>query len=137
MTQFSPLSASLGGALLGLAALAFLLLNGRLAGISSIISGSFKSLKGAPLWRWCFIAGLVLSPLILSLFTTQSFSKIDASWAVMIAGGFLVGFGAYYGSGCTSGHGICGMGRLSPRSFISTCIFMLVAALTVFFSKYF
>jgi len=136
MTEFTPFSALLGGALLGFSSLLFLLLNGRIAGISSIVSGSFKSLKSAPQWRWSFLLGLVLSPLVLTLFDYQTSSSIDITWPMIIAGGFLVGFGSYLGSGCTSGHGICGIGRLSPRSIVSTCIFMVVAIIVVFISKH-
>ena len=136
MTEFTPLSALLGGALLGFSSVLFLLLNGRITGVSSIVSGSFKALNRTPQWRWCFLLGLVLSPLAMALFDYQSSSSIDITWPVIIAGGFLVGFGSYLGSGCTSGHGICGIGRLSPRSIIATCIFMMVAIATVFISKH-
>ena len=136
MTEFTPFSALLGGALLGLSSLLFLLLNGRIAGISSIVSGSFKSLSSSPQWRWSFLLGLVLSPLVLTLFDYQTSSSIDITWPMIIAGGFLVGFGSYLGSGCTSGHGICGIGRLSPRSIVSTCVFMVVAIIVVFISKH-
>jgi len=136
MTEFTPFSALLGGALLGLSSLLFLLLNGRIAGISSIVSGSFKSLSSSPQWRWSFLLGLVLSPLVLTLFDYQTSSSIDITWSMIIVGGFLVGFGSYLGSGCTSGHGICGIGRLSPRSIVSTCLFMVVAIIVVFISKH-
>ena len=136
MTEFTPFSALLGGALLGLSSLLFLLLNGRIAGISSIVSGSFKSLSSSPQWRWSFLLGLVLSPFVLTLFDYQTSSSIDITWPMIIAGGFLVGFGSYLGSGCTSGHGICGIGRLSPRSIVSTCVFMVVAIIVVFISKH-
>jgi len=136
MTEFTPLSALLGGVLLGFSSLLFLLLNGRIAGISSIVSGSFKSLSNAPQWRWSFLLGLILSPLALVLFDYQCSTSIEITWPMILIGGFLVGFGSYLGSGCTSGHGICGIGRLSPRSIISTCIFMLVAIAVVFISKH-
>jgi uncharacterized membrane protein YedE/YeeE len=132
MTEFTPFSALLGGTLLGSAALLFLLLNGRIAGISSIVSGSFKSLANQPQWRWCFVLGLIVAPLVTQPFGYSLPTEIDLSWPLLITGGFLVGFGSYLGSGCTSGHGICGIGRFSPRSIVSTCIFMLVAIITVF-----
>jgi len=135
MTQFTPIAALLGGSLLGFAALSFLLLNGRITGISSIISGSFKSLTTQPQWRWCFLLGLILSPLIATPLGYTLPSSIDLSWSEIILGGFLVGFGSYLGSGCTSGHGICGLGRLSKRSIVATSIFMLVAIITVFFTQ--
>jgi len=136
MTEFTPLTALLGGALLGFSSLLFLFLNGRIAGISSIVSGSFKSLSNAPQWRWSFLLGLVLSPVALALFDYQSNVSIEITWPIILIGGFLVGFGSYLGSGCTSGHGICGIGRLSPRSIVSTCVFMLVAIAIVFISKH-
>jgi len=132
MTQFTPIEALLGGTILGTASLLFLLFNGRIAGISSIISGSFKPLNSQPQWRWVFILGLICSPLIASPLGYSLPSTIDLSWSAIILGGFLVGFGSYYGSGCTSGHGICGIGRLSPRSIVATIIFMFVAIMTVF-----
>jgi uncharacterized membrane protein YedE/YeeE len=131
MTEFTPLSALLGGAILGGAALFFLLVNGRIAGISSIVSGSFKPLSNQPQWRWFFILGLIAAPLVTIPLGYNLPTEIDLSWPLLIIGGFLVGFGSYLGSGCTSGHGICGIGRFSPRSIVSTCIFMLVAIITV------
>jgi len=136
MTEFTPISALLGGGLLGFSALLFLLLTGHIAGISSIISNSFRALSTAPQWRWSFLLGLVLSPLVLALFDYHNEVSIDISWPMIIIGGFLVGFGTCLGSGCTSGHGICGIGRLSPRSITSTCTFMLVAVVVVFISRH-
>ncbi len=136
MTQFTPFEALLGGTILGFAALLFLLFNGRIAGISSIVSGAFKPLSTQPQWRWCFLLGLVLAPLIAMPLGYSLPATIDMSWPLIIVGGFLVGFGSYLGSGCTSGHGICGIGRLSPRSIIATIIFMLVAIITVFITQH-
>lgn len=135
MTNFTPLDALLGGTILGVAALLFLLLNGRIAGISSIVSGSFKPLASQPQWRWCFLLGLILAPIMALPFGYHIPTEIDLSWSLVIIGGFLVGFGSYLGSGCTSGHGICGIGRLSTRSIIATIIFMLVAIITVFITQ--
>ncbi len=135
MTNFTPLDALLGGAILGVAALLFLLLNGRIAGISSIVSGSFKPFSNQPQWRWCFLLGLISAPIIALPLGYHLPSEIDLSWPLIIIGGFLVGFGSYLGSGCTSGHGICGIGRLSTRSIIATIIFMLVAIITVFITQ--
>ncbi len=136
MANFTPFEALLGGSILGLSALLFLLINGRIAGISSIVSGSFKSLANKPQWRWSFIVGIILAPLVTQPIGYYLPKHIDLSWPVVIIGGFLVGFGSYLGSGCTSGHGICGIGRLSPRSIIATIIFMLVAIITVFIVKH-
>ncbi len=137
ITSFTPIDALIGGVVLGTASILFLLFNGRIAGISSIVSGSFKSLTTQPQWRWCFVLGLIASPLLASQLGYHLPEHIDLSWAALIVGGFLVGFGSYYGSGCTSGHGICGIGRFSPRSIVATCIFMLVAVITVFIIKQF
>lgn len=137
MTSFTPFTALLGGAILGAAALLFLLFNGRIAGISSIVSGSFKPISSMPQWRWSFLLGLVLAPLITQPLGFSLPAEIDTSWITIIIGGFLVGFGSYLGSGCTSGHGICGIGRFSPRSITATCIFMLVAMITVFLVNFF
>ncbi len=136
MTEFTPLSALLGGTILGSSALLLLFLNGRIAGISSIVSGSFKSLAKSPQWQWTFLLGLILSPLVLTAFDYKITTQIDLSWPIIIGGGFLVGFGAHLGSGCTSGHGICGIGRLSPRSIVATCVFMIIAVIVVFISKH-
>jgi len=138
MTEFTPLSALLGGTILGVSALLLLFLNGRIAGISSILSDSFKSLAKKPQWQWqwSFILGLILSPLVLTAFNYQITTQIDLSWPAIIIGGFLVGIGTHLGSGCTSGHGICGIGRLSPRSMVATCVFMIVAIIVVFISKH-
>ncbi len=136
MTDFTPITALIGGSFIGISAVTFLLFNGRIAGISSIISGAFKPLSTSPQWRWSFLLGLVLSPVLIGFVTTKITVEIDAQWPLIIIAGFLVGFGSYLGSGCTSGHGICGIGRLSPRSIIATCLFMAVAVLTVFIIKH-
>jgi len=135
MTNFTPVDAIIGGIILGAASLLFLLFNGRIAGISSIVSGSFKSLSLQPQWRWFFILGLITSPILALPFGYSLPTNIELSWSSIIIGGLLVGFGSYYGSGCTSGHGICGIGRLSTRSIVATIIFMLVAIITVFISN--
>ena len=136
MTDFTPITALIGGSLIGISAVVFLLFNGRIAGISSIISGAFKPVSTSPQWRWCFLLGLILSPLFISLFSKSITIEIDADWSLLAIAGFLVGFGSYLGSGCTSGHGICGIGRLSPRSIVATCIFMAVAVFVVFITKH-
>lgn len=127
MTFIEPL---LGGIILGLSALLLLIANGRIAGISGILNQSVQS-QSDNTWRWMFILGLITGPLLLSE-TQFTLPLIDSEWWVIIAGGLLVGFGSVLGAGCTSGHGICGIGRLSIRSIISVCIFMATAALTVF-----
>ena len=132
MANFTPLSAAVGGALIGLAAALLMLTTGRIAGISGI----FGSLIGWNVpdrdWRVAFIAGLILAPLTGSLagYVVAEPQK-PASWAVIVIAGLLVGFGTRLGGGCTSGHGICGVARLSPRSLVATAIFMAVAIVVV------
>lgn len=131
MTEFTPLSALLGGITLGLSALLLLLFNGRIAGISGIFSKALSAGKDAR-WTWFFLVGLVLGPVLISPMGFTLPQQIDISWPMLIIGGLLVGFGSRMGSGCTSGHGICGIGRLSPRSITATMIFMAVAIAVVF-----
>jgi uncharacterized membrane protein YedE/YeeE len=120
----------IGGAILGASSLLLLIATGRIAGISGIVGNVLK--RGANNgWRWMFLIGLILGPLLVAP-SGYKLPEIDASWWVIIAGGLLVGFGSAYGSGCTSGHGICGMGRLSARSITAVVTFMVVAAVTVF-----
>lgn len=132
MTEFTPWTALAGGAVLGISALILLLLNGRIAGISGIVSGAMDASDPNAKWRWMFIVGLVIGPLLAAPFGTYLPERIDAGWPLIIAGGLLVGVGTRLGSGCTSGHGICGIGRLSPRSIVATATFMLVAVVVVF-----
>lgn len=125
-----PWESLVGGMLLGLAASLLLLLNGKVAGISGIISGLFKS---DYFWRWMFVIGMVLGgSLGLFYFQAQIPMRYDSSNLVLIAAGLLVGIGAKLGNGCTSGHGVCGIGRFSVRSLVATAVFMLTAAITVF-----
>jgi len=131
MTDFTPISALVGGGFLGLAALILLKFNGRIAGISGVIGGVLQP-TGDKDWRWLFLIGIMLGPLLATPFTERVDITLDASWALIISAGFLVGIGSSLGSGCTSGHGICGIGRLSPRSLVATLIFMVIAALVVF-----
>lgn len=132
-SNFTPLPALGGGLLLGLSAFLLLLLLGRIAGISGIISGVLQSpsLKERS-WRLAFILGMVIAPLVFALFAELPASQIDAEWPLLIAAGLLVGFGARFGSGCTSGHGVCGLSRLSIRSLVATCSFMGTGFITVF-----
>lgn len=124
----------IGGAILGASSLLLLIATGRIAGISGIVGNVLK--RGANNgWRWMFLIGLALGPLLVGP-SGYTLPEIDASWWVIIVGGLLVGFGSAFGSGCTSGHGICGMGRLSTRSITSVVIFMLVAAITVFVMRH-
>ena len=132
MAHFTPLSAAIGGALIGLSAVLLMLLTGRIAGISGIFSG-LLNLRGEDKgWRIAFVAGLILAPVISGAIGYGMVPpKLPASWAVLAAAGLLVGFGTRLGGGCTSGHGICGIGRLSPRSIAATIVFMVTAVITV------
>jgi uncharacterized membrane protein YedE/YeeE len=132
MANFTPISAAVGGGLIGLSAVLLMLLTGRVAGISGILGGLLNPRSGEIGWRVAFIAGLILAPLIAArLGYAMPSPQMPASWAVIVGAGLLVGFGTRLAGGCTSGHGICGMARLSTRSFAATVIFMVVAITTV------
>ena len=132
MANFTPLSAAIGGALIGLASVLLMLLTGRIAGISGIFGGLLNPRFGEIGWRIAFIAGLILAPLIAGLIGYGMHPpQMPASWTVIVVAGLLVGFGTRLAGGCTSGHGICGMARLSARSIAATVIFMVVAITTV------
>jgi uncharacterized membrane protein YedE/YeeE len=130
--HFTPWTALAGGLLIGLAAAAFVLLNGRIAGISGILGGLLRPAQGDIAWRAAFLAGLVGAPLVYARFAPLPEVRIDAGNGALIAAGLLVGIGTRYGSGCTSGHGVCGLSRLSPRSLVATASFMLAGFATVF-----
>ena len=131
-TQFTPLSALIGGVLIGLATAMLLLCNGRIAGISGILGGLLKSASQDAFWRLAFLLGLILSPLLYGLFLPLPGFEIAASRTSLVVAGLLVGLGTRYGAGCTSGHGICGLSRLSPRSALATLTFMLAGFAAVF-----
>ena len=133
MENFTPVSALAGGVLIGIAASGLLWLNGRLAGISSILGGLVRPQPGETTWRLLFLAGLILGTLIYQMAGGDvSAISIDTGMPVLIAAGLLVGIGTRVGGGCTSGHGVCGLARLSPRSLAATCTFMVTAGLTVY-----
>ena len=126
-------NALFGGALIGIATAGLLLANGRVAGISGILGGAIKGRPG--LWRWAFLAGLIAAGLLGRAFSFQvgsSTGEIPASFPTLLLAGTLVGLGTAIGGGCTSGHGVCGISNLSPRSFVATIVFITVAAATVF-----
>lgn len=132
MANFTPLSAAIGGALIGLSAVLLMLSTGRIAGISGIFGGLLNVRGGDKGWRIAFIAGLILAPVIAGLIGYgMAQPRLSTNWIVIIAAGLLVGFGTRLGGGCTSGHGICGIGRLSPRSIAATIVFMATAVVTV------
>ena len=116
MDNFTPLSAAIGGTLIGVAAALLMLTAGRIAGVSGIVDGLIGGAEGRG-WRAAFVVGLVLAPVISGLFGfTMSAPRMPTSWVMVAGAGLLVGFGSRLGGGCTSGHGVCGIARLSPRS---------------------
>ena len=130
--HFTPWTSLAGGALIGLAAGLLVLFNGRIAGISGILGGLLPWPKGDTTWRLAFLAGLVAAPLAYALAMPLPEVQTDAGTAALIAAGLLVGVGTRYGAGCTSGHGVCGLSRLSPRSLAATLVFMAAGFATVF-----
>lgn len=134
--HFTPWASLLGGTLIGLATLIFILFNGRIAGISSIIGGLIKPRLQDIGWRIAFLLGLLVSPLIWQLFIALPAIEIQANNPLLIVSGLLVGIGTRFGAGCTSGHGICGLSRLSPRSIVATACFMLTGFLTVYIARH-
>ncbi|HCH26894.1 MULTISPECIES: YeeE/YedE family protein [Psychrobacter] len=130
---FTPISL-VGGLILGVATVILLLGIGRIAGISGIASSLLQP-KRVEMWQVMFIAGLVLSPLLYSVFRPLPDIEVTTSLPLLIAAGLLVGFGTRLGSGCTSGHGICGNARLSPRSMVATATFMAFGIITVFIGR--
>lgn len=131
-THFTPIAALTGGLLVGLAAALFVVFNGRIAGISGIVGGLLRPKRGDMAWRAAFIGGLIVAPLLYRLFAALPEIQVDAGWPLLIVAGLIVGIGTRYGSGCTSGHGVCGLSRLSPRSMVATVTFMGAGFLTVF-----
>lgn len=130
--NFTPWASLAGGLLIGLAAAMFLLINGRIAGISGILGGLLRPAGGDIGWRVAFLGGLVLAPLVYAMFASLPSVQVDADNATLIIAGLLVGVGTRYGSGCTSGHGVCGLARRSPRSMVATAAFMMAGFITVF-----
>ncbi|MFC4725927.1 YeeE/YedE family protein [Glycocaulis abyssi] len=139
-TAFTPLSALAGGVLIGLSAVMLMALNGRIAGIAGIVGGL---LGPAPFngldrfWRLAFVAGLVAAPALWFAVTgAMPEVAVTDSWPLLIVAGLIVGAGTQIGSGCTSGHGVCGLARLSPRSLVATGVFMAAALATVFVTRH-
>ena len=122
--HFTPGMSLLGGLLIGTASALFILANGRIAGISGILGGLLRPTSGDVMWRLAFLLGLIVAPAVLAVFVAPVIPTIDAGPTTLIIAGLLVGIGTRYGGGCTSGHGICGLSRLSPRSLIATLAFM-------------
>jgi uncharacterized protein len=129
---FTPWTALAGGLLIGLASAMFALLNGRIAGISGVLGGLIRPLRKDIAWRVAFVAGLVGAPLVYGVFAPVPAIEVDATYGSLVLAGLLVGVGTRYGAGCTSGHGVCGLSRLSPRSLVATAAFMSAGFTTVF-----
>ena len=137
MENFTPISALIGGGLIGLSAAILILVNGRVAGISGIVGGVLRLARGDTAWRLFFIAGMLAGGALYN-FTAPSPLTVDitGSTPVLAIAGLLVGYGAALGSGCTSGHGVCGIARLSPRSIAASVLFMAIAMATVFLIRH-
>ena len=138
MTEFTPLAAVVGGTLIGVGAVMVMLFLGRVAGISGILSGAvFASSWEDWGWRAAFLAGMIAAPAVFTWVTGQAPEfMMPGTTAVSIIAGLLVGIGVTFGAGCASGHGVCGLARVSPRSIVATAVFMLVAVATVFVSRH-
>jgi uncharacterized membrane protein YedE/YeeE len=137
MANFTPLSALAGGALIGLAAALYVLGLGRVAGVSGILGNLLRPTAGEAPAQLAFVAGLIAAPLLMGAAGAPlPRLTIEASLPVLIAGGLLVGFGARLGGGCTSGHGVCGIARLSTRSLVATALFMAAGAAVVFVARH-
>ncbi|WP_242674416.1 YeeE/YedE family protein [Marinobacter halodurans] len=130
--HFTPVSALVGGLIIGLAAVLLILINGRIAGISGILGGLLTPSRGESAWRAAFLLGMIAAPLLWLALAALPAIQIEASTPLLIVAGLLVGFGTRLGSGCTSGHGVCGLSRLSPRSLVATVLFMGAGFATVF-----
>ncbi|SKA30731.1 hypothetical protein SAMN02745126_05014 [Enhydrobacter aerosaccus] len=132
MAAFDPVAGLLGGVLIGLASVMLMVLTGRIAGISGIVAGVVSSSRGERSWRLAFLAGLVGAPLIIGVLG-GSFEPppMPSNWGLIVVSGLLVGFGSRLGGGCTSGHGVCGIARLSRRSIVATGLFMAAAMIVV------
>jgi len=130
--HFTPGASLLGGLLIGAAAAMLVLLSGRIAGVSGIVGGLLAPARGDVAWRIAFVAGLLVAPAVWRLFAPAIEARFDTGFGTLVVAGVLVGIGTSYGSGCTSGHGVCGISRLSPRSLVATAVFMLTGFATVF-----
>ena len=133
MTEFTPLASSIGGILIGLSAVLLMALHGRIAGMTGILGGVIPPLSSDWQWRAAFLAGAIMAPAIWLAVTGMPIGfEVPVNTTMMVVGGLIVGVGVTYGSGCTSGHGVCGMARFSPRSIVATIVFMAATFVTVF-----
>jgi uncharacterized membrane protein YedE/YeeE len=135
-THFTPWASLAGGLLIGLSAALLMAFSGRIAGISGILGGMLSLPRGDTAWRLAFLLGLVAAPLAYSLVAPLPAVQVDASTTTLVVAGLLVGLGTRYGSGCTSGHGVCGLSRRSPRSLVATAAFMLAGFATVYIVRH-
>jgi uncharacterized membrane protein YedE/YeeE len=134
--NFTPWTALAGGLLIGLAAAVFVLFNGRIAGISGILGGLLRPVRGDVGWRMAFLAGLMAAPVLYGLVAALPEVRVDTGEGTLVVAGLLVGVGTRYGAGCTSGHGVCGISRMSPRSLIATATFMFAGFVTVYIVRH-
>jgi uncharacterized membrane protein YedE/YeeE len=134
--HFTPWTSLAGGVLVGLAAALFILFSGRLLGISGILGGLLSPRRGDTGWRLSFLAGMLVAPAAWALFAAPETPRIEASGTMLLLAGLLVGWGTRHGSGCTSGHGVCGLSRLSPRSLAATLAFMGTGFATVYLVRH-
>ncbi|MDN2567057.1 YeeE/YedE family protein [Aquibium sp. A9E412] len=136
LTEFTPIQSLLGGVLIGLAAVMLMAFNGRVAGMTGIVSGVLPPYSGANRWRLAFLAGAIAAPIAYLALGGGIGFAVPVSTTALIVGGLIVGVGVTYGSGCTSGHGVCGMARLSPRSIVATLVFMATTFATVYVTRH-
>lgn len=136
LQHFTPIASLAGGLLIGLAAALLVWFNGRIAGISGIVGGLLRNPRGDRSWRVAFLVGMLAAPLLAVAFDVMPDARIDAGWGTVLVAGFLVGIGTRYASGCTSGHGVCGLSRGSVRSLVATLVFMAAGFVTVFVQRH-
>ncbi len=134
--HFTPWASLAGGILLGLASALFILVNGRILGISGILGGLLSPKAGDVAWRVAFVLGLLAAPMLYAGLSGPWEVRIDAGWGTVVVAGLLVGIGTRYASGCTSGHGVCGLSRLSPRSLVATMSFMGAGFVSVYLVRH-
>lgn len=134
--QADWINALVGGIIIGLAVTMMLLWNGRVTGISGIINGAISPVKGDTAWRWMFVVGLFGGGIVLNILNPKVFAgTLSTDLSTTVVAGLLVGFGTILGSGCTSGHGVCGISRMSPRSLVATITFMIAGIAAVYFFR--
>jgi len=136
MSSFTPWTSLAGGILIGLAATLLVLMNGRIAGVSGIVGGLLSPRRSDLAWRIAFLCGLIAAPLAYALFAPLPQMRVVAGTGALVAAGLLVGLGTRYASGCTSGHGVCGFARRSPRSMTATAVFMAAGFITVYIIRH-